>query len=39
MTMLLKYFRHKVDLVKCFTFNIYVDEFLGQINAFHTNFL
>ena len=38
-TMFLKYLRHKVDSVKCFIFNPQGDQFIGQIKAFHTNFL
>ena len=39
MTMFLKYLRHKVDSVKCFTFNLEGDQSMGQIKAFHTNSL
>ena len=39
MTVFLKYLRHKVDLVKCFNFNLKGDQFIGQIKAFHTNSL
>ena len=39
MTMFLKYLRHKVGSVKCFTFNLLGDQFIGQIKAFHTNSL
>ena len=37
MNMFLKYSRHKVDLDRCFTFNLKVDQIVGQIKAFHTN--
>ena len=39
MTMFLKYLRHKVDLVKCFTSNLEGNQFISQIKAFHTNSL
>ena len=39
MTTFLKYLRHKVDLVKRFTFNLKGDQFIDQIKAFHTNSL
>ena len=35
MTMFLKYLRHKVDSVKCFTLNFEGDQIIGQIKAFH----
>ena len=35
MTMFLKYLRYKVDLVKCFTFNLQGDQFIGQMKTFH----
>ena len=38
-TMFLKYLRHKVGLVRCFTFDLKVEQFIGQIKAFHTNSL
>ena len=37
--MFLKYLRHEVDSVKCFTFNLKGDQFIAQIKAFHTNSL
>ena len=39
MTMLLKYLKHKIDLVRCFTFNLKVEQFIGKIKAFHSNSL
>ena len=39
MTMLLKYLNHKIDLVRCFTFNLKVEQFIGKIKAFHSNSL
>ena len=35
--MFLKCLRDKVDLDRCFAFNVKVDQIIGQIKAFHTN--